>query len=286
MTSSRAPRGAVVVTGASTGIGKACALHLDQLGFQVFAGVRKEADGEALQIESARIVPIMLDITDTASIGAAAKIIADAVGESGLAGLVNNAGIAVAGPLEFIPLDVMREQLEVNVIGQLAVTQALLPLLRQARGRVVMVSSVSGKLASPLVVPYAASKFALEALSDGFRRELRPWGIAVSIVEPGVTATPIWRKSLAAGEERERALPPQASELYGKAIATLKKAASGNAAGVGNPPEEVAKAVAHALTSPKPRIRYPVGKDARFVSRMLRVMPDSLLDRFVARRFG
>jgi NAD(P)-dependent dehydrogenase (short-subunit alcohol dehydrogenase family) len=286
MALSSVPRGAVVVTGASTGIGKACALHLDQLGFQVFAGVRKEADGKLLQKASARVAPVMLDVTDAASLSVATKTIAESIGAIGLAGLVNNAGIAVAGPLEFLPLDVVRRQLEVNVIGQLAVTQAFLPLLRQARGRIVMISSVSGRMASPFLGPYAASKFALEAMSDALRRELHPWGIKVAIVEPGATATPIWKKSLAAGEEIERSLPPEATELYRKAIDALRKGVANNVAGAGTPPEVVAQVVTHALTTRQPKIRYPVGREARIASKLLRILPDRLIDHFVARRFG
>ena len=185
----------VVITGASTGIGEACALHLDQLGWRVFAGVRKDSDGEALQRKaSPRLMPVRIDVTDAASIAGAREIVARELGDRGLDGLVNNAGVVVAGPLEFVPMDDLRRQLEINVIGQIAVTQAFLSFVRTARGRIVNIGSVSGKMATPFVGPYAASKFAMEALTDALRCELRPWGIQVSIVEPGSIATPIWEK--------------------------------------------------------------------------------------------
>src|SRR5258708_33287478 len=181
----------VVATGASTGIGEACALRLDRRGFHVFAGVRREVDGGALkQKASGRLTPILLDVTDASSIKSAAAAVAASLDEEGLSGLVNNAGIAIAGPLEFLPIDELRRQFEVNVIGQIAVTQAFLPLLRKGHGRIVNMGSISGRLAFPLLGPYAASKFALRALTTALRMELRPWGIPVSIIEPSGIATP------------------------------------------------------------------------------------------------
>ena len=193
-------RPAVVITGASTGIGAASAVELARRGFSVFAGVRKRCDGERLKAQSPHIVPLLLDVTDAGQIAAAAETVGRAVGDAGLAGLVNNAGIVVAGPLEILPLDQLRLQLEVNVVGQIAVTQAFLPLLRKARGRIVNMGSFNGRIASPYLAPYAASKHALEALSDAMRLELRAWGIRVSVIEPGATTTPIWDKSLAAAD--------------------------------------------------------------------------------------
>jgi NAD(P)-dependent dehydrogenase (short-subunit alcohol dehydrogenase family) len=176
-------QGAVVVTGASTGIGAACALRLDHLGFQVFAGVRRKEDAQALQAKaSPQLMPIFLDVTDLDSITAAMHKVAITVGNSGLIGLVNNAGIAVGAPLEFIPITEFRKQLEVNVTGQLAVTQAFLPLLRLAKGRIVNMGSITGRSATPFLGAYSASKFALEALTDALRLELRPWGIWVAIL--------------------------------------------------------------------------------------------------------
>lgn len=278
-------KGAVVVTGASTGIVEACARQLDAQGYAVFAGVRREADAARLREHaSARLTPIMLDVTDAASISAAESEIARAVGDAGLKGLVNNAGIAVAGPLEFLPLGELRRQLEVNVVGQLAVTQAMLPLIRLGHGRIVNISSVSGKLASPMTGAYAASKFALEALTDSLRRELRPWHIHVAAVEPGVTATPIWQKSLQAGDDLAVELPPQVFTLYGPAIEVSRRSARHHAKGGGTPPVMVARAVFHALTARHPRARYPVGRDARIGTFLARMLPDAALDRLLGGR--
>src|SRR5919204_4783282 len=207
---------AVLITGASTGIGEACALHLDRLGFTVFAGIRKEADGRALQAKaSPRLTPLALDVTDQGQVTATVQTIESSLGAGGLWGLVNNAGIAVGGPLEFLPVDEFRLQLEVNVVGQLRVIQAVLPLVRRARGRIVNMSSVSGKLSAPFMGPYSSSKFALEAISDALRLELRPWGIMVSVIEPSNVATPIWGKSLQAGMAVIERLPARAREPYG-----------------------------------------------------------------------
>ena len=196
-----ADRGAVVITGASTGIGEACALHLDKLGFRVFAGIRKAVDGDSLrQRASERLVPVRLDVSDQMEIDEAARHIIQALGGHGLAGLINNAGIVVGGMLEFLPLEALRRQLEVNVVGQIAVTQALLPSLRKARGRIVNIGSVAGLISSPFTGAYSASKFALEALTDSLRMELRPWKIHVSLIEPGFIQTPILKKSVAAAE--------------------------------------------------------------------------------------
>jgi len=181
-----------LVSGASTGIGEACALHLDRLGWRVFAGVRRQADGERLQAQSsARLTPVSLDITDEAEVAAAAKAVAEALDGGGLSGLVNNAGIGLGGPVEYLPLDHWRRQLEVNVLGQLAVTQALMPLIRNATGRIVFIGSISGRVATPMLAPYSASKHALEAICESMRHELRPFGIRTVLVEPGAIKTPI-----------------------------------------------------------------------------------------------
>ena len=172
-------RPTVVITGASTGIGEASALELGRRGFRVFAGVRREADAQRLKARSPDIAPLLLDVTDAGQIAAAAEAVGRAVGDAGLAGLVNNAGIVVAGPLEILPLDRLRSQFEVNVVGQIAVTQAFLPLLRKGRGRIVNMSSLNGRIASPYLAPYAASKHALEAVNNAMRVEFRAWGIRV-----------------------------------------------------------------------------------------------------------
>lgn len=272
----------MVVTGASTGIGEECALHLDRLGFHVFAGVRKDSDAAALKSKASdRLRTLFLDVTDQPSIDAAAQIVREVVGDAGLAGLVNNAGVSINAPLEFIPLDLLRKQLEINVVGQIAVTQAFLELIRAARGRIVNIGSTSGRLSIPMGGPYCASKFAVEALSDSLRMELKPWGIEVCLVQPGAIATPIWEKSLAAGDALLESLPQRMMELYGDLIARIKKGArqsAQNAAPVG----VVSNAVEHALTAAKPKTRYLVGKDAR-VQMLLTHLPDRWRDSIILR---
>jgi len=273
----------VLITGASTGIGKCCALHLDKLGFRVFAGVRKMVDGEALQQEASGLLqPILIDVTDTASINQTVGMIEASVGQAGLAGLVNNAGIVVAGPLEFLPLEHIRHQFEVNVFGQLAVMQAFLPLLRRGTGRIVNISSVSGRIALPFIGPYAASKFALEAFSDSIRLELSQWGITVSIIEPGAIKTPIWEKTIKTGSKILNSLPSKAHEFYGSAMKKLPES-SHQSGERGIPPEKVALAVTHALTAPTPKVRYIVGKDAYFGITFAWLIPYRLRDWLISR---
>lgn len=277
--------GAVVVTGASTGIGNACALKLDAAGFRVFAGVRKDADAEALRkAASERLTPIRLDVTDATQIAQAAEQVRAAVGEEGLAGLVNNAGIGVGGPLEFVPIDELRRQFDVNVIGLVAVTQAFLALLRQGRGRIVNMGSVSGRVAMAFVGPYAASKHALEALSDSLRMELKPWGIHVALIEPGVIATPIWQKSREAGDALRKAIPEEGLQLYSQVIERFEEEIR-KVERAGHPPEVVADAVHHALTAARPRTRYLVGKAAR-LQVCLSHLPDRLRDALLLRAMG
>lgn len=277
---------AVVVTGSSTGIGAACALELAKQGFRVFAGVRSEADAERLRSQArGSLSPLSIDVTDSELIGAAARSVADAVGEAGLAGLVNNAGIVVAGPLEILPIDELRRQLEVNVIGQIAVTQAFLPLLRAARGRIVNVGSLNGAVAPPYLGPYAASKFALEALTDALRSELRAWGIAVSLVEPAAVQTPIWEKSRAAAEQVADRVSSQALELYEADLDAVREATYRLAAG-GMPVEKVVRAVVRALTAKRPKTRYYVTLESRLAFGVFRLVPDRIRDRIVQRGLG
>ncbi len=281
-----AGEGSVVVTGASTGIGAACALHLDKLGFRVFAGVRRTADGEALRQRACpRLAPVTIDVTDVDLINAAADRVAAAVGESGLTGLVNNAGIAIAGPLEFLPLTELRKQIEVNFIGQVAVTQAFLPLLRKGKGRVVNIGSNSGFLSTPFLGAYCASKFALEAFTDALRMELRPWGIEVSIVDPGNTATPIWDKSKAVAERIVRNLPERALELYRTTLLTMQKVADREARSA-IPPDSVVRAVTHALTAARPKTRYLIGTDTKIQAAIVKLLPDRIRDRLILGNMG
>ncbi len=283
-TNGSGPAKAVVVTGASTGIGEACALRLDNMGYIVFAGVRKEADAQALrQKSSSRLTPLMLDVTDAGSIAAAARSVGEARDGAGISGLVNNAGIAIGSPMEFVPIDDLRRQLEVNVIGQVAVTQAFMPLLRMTRGRIVNIGSVSGRLSSPFTGPYSASKFAMEAITDAMRAELRPWGMQISIVEPGSIATPIWDKSLGEAREMLDRLPHEARRLYDDAIEKMF-AYMEEAGRKGIAPDAVAKAVAHALTAKTPKTRYLVGMDARIQATLAKVAPDRVRDNLIRRQ--
>jgi NAD(P)-dependent dehydrogenase (short-subunit alcohol dehydrogenase family) len=260
----------VLVTGASTGIGRTTALMLAELGASVLAGVRSPAAGEAL---GPTVRPVQLDITNPDDLAA--------LDLTRLDGLVNNAGIAISGPLEFLPVEQLRQQLEVNVIAQLAVTQACLPALRNTRGRIVNISSIAGRVALPLYGPYSASKFALEALSDSLRRELRGSGVHVSLVEPGAIATPIWDRGIAAADALWNAMPPVAHERYGTLVATLRGQAE-QAAVKGEPPEVVARIVVNALTASTPCTRYVIGRDARIQALLARALPGRAMDALLA----
>jgi NAD(P)-dependent dehydrogenase (short-subunit alcohol dehydrogenase family) len=274
----------VVITGASKGIGRATALHLDRKGFTVFAGVRSTADGDSLCKEaSPRLQPIVLDITNTAHIAQAAETVRKVVGNNGLDGLINNAGIAVAAPLEFLPIDEFRHQIEVNLTSQLAVTQALLPSIRQAKGRIINISSVGGRIAGGMMGAYYASKFALEALTDAFRQELAPFGIQVVSIEPGGIATPIWDTSLGTADRIAAQMPAQGQEYYAKAFAGAKSFAQ-KTAKAGLPPERVAVVIEQALTARKPHTRYIVGLDAQIGVHILSKLPDRMRDWLMLRR--
>jgi NAD(P)-dependent dehydrogenase (short-subunit alcohol dehydrogenase family) len=259
-------RRSVLITGASSGIGASCAGRLAGKGWQVFACVRERGAAPAGTTE------LILDVTDAGAIEAAAA----AVGER-LDGLVDNAGIAIAAPLEHLPLDELRRQLEVNVVGQLAVTQALLPALRAAKGRVVIVGSIAGTSALPFLGPYATSKFALEAMADSLRVELAPEGIHVSLIRPGTIATPIWSKPQPLADT----LPEEALARYGPRLEAMRKFAVARAAKAA-PVDSVSRAVEHALTAERPHTRYLVGRDAHLRAAVER-LPDRWRDRVVAR---
>lgn len=268
----------VVVTGASTGIGAACALDCASRGMTVFAGVRDSRAGEALAAKGgSRLIPITLDVTDEPSIARSVEVVQRAVGEAGLGGLVNNAGVVIGSPLEVIPLSQLRKQLEVNVIGQIAVTQAFLPLLRRGRGRIVNMGSIAGRGTIPLLGPYSASKYALEALTDALRMELQPWGIQVSIIEPGAIATPIWEKSGKTAEELESLVGDEAKALYSEAVIRIREAVAQSAQRAISP-DVVVRAVHHALTAAHPKTRYLVGKDAKLRAWMVKWLPDRIQD--------
>jgi NAD(P)-dependent dehydrogenase (short-subunit alcohol dehydrogenase family) len=277
---------AALITGSSTGIGRACALELDRRGWTVFAGVRREEDAKRLRADSSgRLVPVDLDVTLPESIAAAAEQVAVAVGQAGLAGLVNNAGIAVGGALEFLLIDRLREQFDVNVFGPAAVTQAVLPLLRAGKGRIVNISSVSGSLAAPYMGPYAASKFALEALSDSLRLELRRSGVSVSLIAPGPVDTPIWEKSKAVAERLREQLPAEARRLYGDDLEAFRRVVE-QAAAAAVPAERVVRAVVHALTASRPKSRYFLRLSDRVTLGIVRALPDRLRDWLVLRGSG
>ena len=277
-------KGAVIITGASSGIGKACSLFLDQRGYRVFAGVRTSSAADMLKTEaSSRLAPVMLDITDTAQIQRAVQEIKTNLANSGrLVGLINNAGIILSGPLEFFPLERLREQLQVNVIGPIAVTQAFLPLIRNGKGRIINMGSASGLFAPPFLGPYAASKFAMEAWTDALRRELRPEGIPVSLIESGAIETPIWDKSQAVANFLESALPDQGKVLYGKALAAGRKQIAALRRRAASP-FVVAKVVHKALISHHPKPRYLVGMDAHVQAFLSRWVPARLVDDVIAK---
>jgi NAD(P)-dependent dehydrogenase (short-subunit alcohol dehydrogenase family) len=272
----------VLISGSSTGIGRACALRLDRAGFRVFAGVRNRGDAESLDAEgSDRLEPVILDVTDEGTIDATRERIEQVTGGR-IAGLVNNAGIARGGPVEALSIDDLRRQLEVNLIGQVALTQAMLPMIRAEHGRVVFISSIGGKVALPYLSPYAASKHAIEAVGDSLRREMMPFGVEVSLVEPGAVATPIWAKgSDQASELRERATPEQV-DLYGTVMDRFEKLFV-EAGHSGVPADRVANAVEHALTANKPKTRYLIGREAKIRAAIARYLPDRFLDRGIAR---
>jgi len=276
---------AVLVTGASTGIGAACAFDLADSGFRVFAGVRSASAGETLRKMKPAVEPVLLDVTQADQIAAAAEHIAQATGTAGLYGLVNNAGIVVVGPLELIPIDELRRQLEVNVVGQVAVTQAMLPMIRQARGRIVNIGSFNGLMAPPYFGPYAASKHAMEAITDSLRMELRQWGIRVSIIEPGSVSTPIWDKSQRTADHLMANVPDAATALYGEDIAVVQKTARTLAAKA-MPVSRVTRAVRRALTSRWPWTRYPVGAEAWGARRWARLLPDFCRDFLLCNGLG
>ncbi|MBP8128843.1 MAG: SDR family oxidoreductase [Candidatus Hydrogenedentes bacterium] len=272
---------AVVVTGASTGIGAACAEELAQRGWRVFAGVRSTQDGETVQSRGGKgIKPLLLDVTKPETIAAAAASVAEATGEKGLQGLVNNAGVVVGGPLEFVPPDAVEHQFRVNVFGLISVTQAFLPLIRAGHGRIVLMSSTSGFWCEPFLGPYAATKHAVEAIGDALRAELHPWGIKVALVQPGIIATPIWDKSRAVMQQMLASLPEACPELYAGAIASVQ-AVSKRAQRLAIEPGRVARTVRRALESRRPRTRYPVGPDARMQSALIRFIPDHMRDRIM-----
>ncbi len=266
--------GNVVISGASTGIGRATALALKARGFEVLAGVRRASDAPD------GTTPVLLDVTDAAAIGE----LAQRIDGGSLAGLVNNAGVGIGGPVEHIGIDEWRMQFEVNLFGHVAMTRALIPALRAGGGRIVNIGSIGGRQALPLVSPYSASKFAMHGFSDALRLELRGQGIHVALVEPGAIATEIWRKADESFDEIESALPAEVATRYRTELAGARKA-SGRAARHAIPAAKVAAVVEHALTARRPRARYVVGADARGQALVER-LPAALRDRLLRLALG
>jgi NAD(P)-dependent dehydrogenase (short-subunit alcohol dehydrogenase family) len=276
----------VVVTGASSGIGRACVLRLIQSGWRVFATVRKAEDGDKLRSEvGADLTPAIMDVTDRATIIAAAEQVSSQLQGRGLNGLVNVAGIGVVRPVEYVTPRDLQEIFDVNVFGQIAVTQALLPLLRKARGRIVNISSVGAHIAIPFGGLLNASKSAFGSFSDALRLELRPFGVRVCTVEPGAIKTPAVEKTLGNVEAVVSNLPASGAAQYGEMLKRFAGRAYAREMN-GSPPDVVARAVHHALTAHRPRIRYRVGKHANLLVTLPRILPDWLLDAILLRIVG
>jgi NAD(P)-dependent dehydrogenase (short-subunit alcohol dehydrogenase family) len=285
----------VLISGASTGIGRAAAVALAERGFHVLAGVRAEKAGAALvEMASpgvrARLMPIQLDVTNAESIAAAVALAADKSGSNGLRVLINNAGIVVPGPVEYLSLDDWRRQFEVNFFGAIGLTRAVLPLLRKAvtahgRGlpRVVLISSIGGRVAQPFIAPYTSSKFALTALGDSLRLELRRQGIGVTVIEPGAVKTEIWAKGDSAGAEFTPDHP--AYKLYGTEIEGLI-ALSRRTAARGLVAERAAEEIVGAVAAPRAPARVLVGTDAKIMARLKALLPTSVFDGVLAKEFG
>jgi NAD(P)-dependent dehydrogenase (short-subunit alcohol dehydrogenase family) len=274
---------AVLITGASTGIGRETALKLASKGFHVFAGVRTEASA----LELKRIVgegalalnfeTVILDVTKPATIDAAIAKVREKTGEEGLYALINNAGVAIGGPLEVLRIKEVEDVFAVNVFGLLRMTQAALPLLRQAKGRIVNVSSIAGRLAAPGLGAYSASKFAVEALSDSLRRELKRQGISVSVIEPGPIQTPIWEKSLGQSEKTLTDMTAEQKSIYSGFIGKLQERVQENQR-MAIPASRVVDAIESALTVVKPRTRYPIGTPMKVATMVAQMAPDVWLD--------
>jgi NAD(P)-dependent dehydrogenase (short-subunit alcohol dehydrogenase family) len=261
----------VLVTGASRGIGNTIATHLAAGGWDVIAGVRTEADGAHLR--AANLTPVMLDVTNENHVAALDQSL-----PARLDAVVNNAGVAIGGPIETVPLAELRRQLDVNVVGQIAVTQAVLPRLRTSGGRIVFISSLNGKISMPMFGPYCASKFAIEAAADALRNELKPWGIAVSVVEPAQTDTDMWRTADTTVEDALAAMTDDARQLYDRHFVGLKKSIPMSQK-IAVPPEKVARIVEEALTARHPRARYVVGLGPKLQLALVTLLPTAVRDR-------
>lgn len=276
----------IFITGTSSGIGRACLERLLSASFSVFAAVRRETDaGDLLQLFGDRVHPVLMDLTDQDSIAAAVSQVEAQLGTGGLAGLVNCAGIGVSGPVEYLPLAELRRQFEVNVFGQIAVTQALLPLLRRGKGRIVNIGSIGDRVTIPFGGPLCASKHALAALNDALRQELYPWGIHVCLIEPASISTPAVDKLVSDNEQFVGTMSAKAQSRYRAIFREFTRRAAAREKG-GSPPSVVADAVLQALTATRPRTRYLCGKDARLLAILSRLLTDRLFDRLRRKLFG
>lgn len=278
-----------LITGASTGIGRATALRLAGSGWTVLAGVRDPSAGESLreQAPAGRVIPLTLDVTDAAQLAEARENVqaqeAGASARGGLDALINNAGVGFGGPLELVSADDLRTQFEVNVFAQVAVTQAMLPALRRAGGRIVFLSSIGGRVATAFTAPYGASKHAIEALGDALRVELRSSNVQVALIEPGSVATPIWDKAHVQADAVS--IPPELQGAYGNVPAAMNKVLE-ETARRGVPPERVAETIERALGARRMKARYVVGTDAKVMLLLKALLPDLLFDRVVRRALG
>jgi NAD(P)-dependent dehydrogenase (short-subunit alcohol dehydrogenase family) len=271
----------VLVTGAGRGIGKSIVEHLAARGWDVIAGVRSERDAAAVTaLDPQRISSVILDVTDAGHIAALNGSLPERLGA-----IVNNAGIVVTGPMETVTPDEWRKQLEINVIGQLAVTKAVLPRLRKSRGRVVFISSVNGRLSMSLIGAYCASKFALEAAADALRMEVRPWHIGVAIVEPSQTSTDMWHTADDMVEQAVATLTPEQRDLYARHIAGMKKMIP-VAQKMAVPAQRVSAVVEEALTARRPRARYVVGAGPKLQVALMTNLPAWARDRVLRRISG
>ena len=272
--------GGIVITGASTGIGRASAVALARHGFLVFAGVRDEASAERLEnAGDGRIMPIRLDVTVPDDIEAARTRVREELAGAPLAGLFNNAGIVVGGPLEFVRPEDLARQFDINVLGQIAVTRAFLPMLRSAKGRIVLTGSVSGILTTPILAPYCMSKHAVEAMADALRLELEPFDIQVSLLQPGAVDTPIWEKSAGTAEAAIADATAEMDRLYGPLLAGIRRLADASAKN-GAPVEVVVEAVLHAFTARRPKARYLMAGNAR-AQKIISALPSRWRDAIV-----
>jgi len=275
----------VLITGTSSGLGRAAATHLCDLGYRVFAGVRTEANAaelSGLPPSAGELIPVLLEVIDAASIARAGDLVEQRCADTGLWAVVNNAGICVSAPLECTPIDVMRAQLETNVIGALAVTQRFLPLLRESGGRVINVSSGIGNVTPPFLGAYAATQFGKEGVSDALRRELRPLGVSVSVIQPGAVDTPIWPKLRISAEQILAAAPPDVVDIYRARFTAFLDANESRAHASKTTPRDYANAVAAALAAKRPKIRYRIGADSWTSAVARRAVPDRLMDVLIA----